>query len=120
MPSYSQETKIVQHIDIKVRSLRYIDNNRWIGFDFEIDNNGKTDYFLLIGIDNLIDKNLMYIWLIHKDDIIREEKFYMRTNFKMTNKKKYLLELQKYEVNNKLKGIKEYREKFKSMTNRMI
>lgn len=92
-------------VDIKVRSLRYKENHGWIGFSFEIDYNKKTDYFLLIGIDNLIDRNIMYIWLIHKDEIIRGKKFYSRVSFNITNKENYISKLQKYEVKNRLKTV---------------
>lgn len=110
---YDRIVKGGHKIDVKVRCLRYKENHGWIGWSFEIDNNNKTDYFLLIGIDNLIDKNLMYIWLIHKDEIIRGHKFHERTSFNITNKRIYILELQRYEITNKLKNIKMYRDMFK-------
>lgn len=99
-------------IDIKVRCLRTKDNG-WTGWEFEIDHNDKTDYFLLIGIDNETDNNLMHIWLFYKNDIIRDYKFHNRTSFGITNKSRYLLDLQRYEITDKLKDIKEYRKKFK-------
>lgn len=111
---YDRIVKGGHKIDIKVRCLRHKKNHGWIGYSFEIDHNDNADYFLLIGIDNLIDKKLMYIWLIHRDDIVRGRKFYRRASFNITNKENYLHELQKYDVSNKLKGIKEYRDKFKN------
>lgn len=50
----------------------------------------------------------MYMWLIHKDDIIRGRKLWRRDSFSITNKPEYLTELKKYEITDKLEKLKEY------------
>ncbi len=49
----------------------------------------------------------MYIWMYHKDDIMRGRKFWRREGFQITNKPKYLEKLKEYEIKDKLDKLKE-------------
>lgn len=92
---YDKEYKI----QLKLRTLKY-KNNR-IYWDFNIRYN-DADYFILCGFDNRNDLNILHIWLINKDEIIGDRKFWRRDTFCITNRYKYLLEFKKYELKDEL------------------
>lgn len=52
-------------------------------------------------------KRILHIWLIHKNEIIREEKFYKRGSIRISNNPNRLLEFQKFEKTEKLNCLKE-------------
>lgn len=83
---------------------------RW---EFKIDYNDVADYFILVAFDNRDNLNPMHIWLIGKNEIVRERKFYRRTSIVITNKPLLLLDLKKYEQIDKLEKLKEHCEEFK-------
>lgn len=97
-------------IQVKTRCLS--DGNR--KWQFPIKYNDNTDYFMLVAVDNRIALNMMHLWLIKKDDIIRGEEFYKRDTISITNKPIYLLEFQVYEQIDNLEKLKECCEELKS------
>lgn len=82
-------------IQLKLRTLKNKRNSVYWDFDIRFND---ADYFILCGFDNRNDLNILYIWLIHKDEIIGDRKFWRRENFCITNRYKYILELKKYEL----------------------
>lgn len=98
--------KKIQH---EARCLRY-DKNQ---FTYNIHFNNITDYFILSAWDNREDLEPLYIWIYHKNDMIRighstkKDKFWKRNTFTITNEPKYLSEFEKYEVKDKLEKLKE-------------
>lgn len=97
-PYYEFMVKGEYSIQVKTRTLIY--HEGWEGWYFMIGHNNIADYFLLLAFDNRENKNLLHIWLIKRDEIIREEKFYNRDSITITNIPEYLLEFQKYELKN--------------------
>lgn len=106
-PGFDWICKKGKRIQNKARCLEY-HINRWIGWNFPIKYNNNTDYFIFSGWNNREDLEPMYMWLIHKDDIIRGRKLWRRDSFSITNKPEYLAELKKYEITDKLEKLKEY------------
>lgn len=91
-------------VDVKSCCLREIDN--WKGWEPHTRYNNIADYFIIVAFDNRNDLNIMHIWLIYRDEIIRGDKFYRRYGIKMTNKPRYLLEFKRFDWINKLECIK--------------
>lgn len=99
-------------IQLKLRCLRRrksntidIGYNEWWDFT-HIDYNNKPDFFILCGYNNRYGDPL-HIWIFHKDDIIRGDKFWRRDSLTITNKIKYINELQEYELKHFLSKLKE-------------
>ncbi len=59
-------------IDIKSCSMRNI--NGWKGWDFHIRFNNTADYFVLLAFGDRIEFNLIHIWPIGRDEIVRGNK----------------------------------------------
>jgi hypothetical protein len=93
----------IQH---KASCLTY-DDKGWQGFAYKILNNDITDYFILTGWNNRKDLVPIYILLIHSEEIVRDRPFWMRKMFYITNKPKYLLEFERYNLPDKLEKLKE-------------
>lgn len=110
-PGYDRIVKGGYKVDIKTRVLN--NNGSWKGWIFPIGYNNITDYFLLLAFDNREDKNLLHILLIHKDEMIRERKFWKRTGIVITNKSDNLSEFRRYEYIYKLKCLKDIQNKLK-------
>lgn len=89
-------------IDAKTRCLSH-DNKDW---SFDIDSN-IPDYFLFSALDNRKDLNILHCLLIHKDEIIRENKLCERDYLTLTNKPKFLLPFRQFDLIDKIdiKGI---------------
>lgn len=110
MPTNNQGFDFILEKDIKIdvkSSCLKAGNRKW---QFKIDHNNIADYFMLIAIDNRTEINVVHIWLIKKNDIVRYGKFYKRDSITITNIPKYLLEFKKYDQIDKLKmmGICRY------------
>lgn len=92
-------------IDIKSCCLRQLKG--WNGWEPHVRFNNITDYFVILAFDNRTDLNLLHIWSIGRDEIIRGYKFWMRGSIKITNRYRYLLEFNRYEWTSKLdlKGV---------------
>lgn len=98
-------------VDCKISCLAI--RNGWIGWEFEIDYNRLPDYFILVAFNNREEFGLMHLWLIRKNEIIRGKKFYRRKTFRVTDKTRYLLEIKRYELTDKLEHLREYCHKLR-------
>jgi len=92
-------------IQAEARCLMYYNNNSRL--EFRVDYNNIADYFLFGGFDNRIDKNLLYLWLIHKNEIIRGIELWKRNDLSITNSFYGIEPFKKYEVIDKLDKFKE-------------
>lgn len=104
-------------VDVKVRCL--IDDYKWL---YEVSYNNKTDYFLLIAIDNREDRNIVDIWLIHKNDNVQyghsysiRKEFWDRTGFSVCKSERCIKKLEKYSVIHKLSNLKEICDRIKEI-----
>ena len=68
--------------------------------------NNIADYFILVGFDNREDLDILYIWMFHKDQIIRDNKFWKRDGFAITNNDKGLKKFKNYEIIDELGMLK--------------
>lgn len=91
-----------QKIQHKARCL--YDSTKW---NFRIGYNNIADYFMLSGWNNREDLEPIYLWLFHKDDIVRERKFWQRESFQIINIPKYLSQFRMFEISDKLKELKD-------------
>lgn len=94
-------------IDLKASCLLYEPGKspRW---KFYLDYNPIADYFILSAWDNRESLNPLYIWIFHRNDIVRGELFWRRESLSITNTCKGLEEFKKYEVTDKLEKLKEF------------
>lgn len=93
-------------IDVKVRCLQF-HKGGWIGWNYAILYNNIADIFLLIGLDNREYLNPLHVWMFHKNDIIRKEKFWKRIGFSITDKSEFQKEFKDFEVTKKLIKLKD-------------
>jgi hypothetical protein len=114
MPNnYSGYERIVKggyKVDIKTATMTVVDNEYL--WPFQIRYNDMADYFLLLAFGNRKDKNLIHIWLIKRNEMIKKrgykkEEFYKRISIKIYNRPEYLSLFQKYEYIDKLLCINE-------------
>lgn len=109
-PQFRLERNKEYKIQLKVRCLRRRNKNSWWDFT-HIDYNNVPDYFILVGWDNRECLQPMYVWMFHKDDIIRGKSFWTRRTLTITNKYQHVLCFKRYELINELESFKEiYRE----------
>ena len=97
-------------VDVKTGTLT--ESGAHQGYRYVLKNNYIPDYFLLLGIDN---GKVSHIWLFTKDDIIKGKQFYMRDSILITNKTRYLLEYQRFDLINKLNCIYEVNNRLKEL-----
>lgn len=92
-------------IDCKASCLNHLDGKtpRW---KFNIHFNNIADYFILSAWDNRYSLKPMYVWIFHKNDIVRGKKFWRRDNFNITNNPEYLKEFEKYETTDRLEKLR--------------
>ncbi len=101
----------IQH---KARCMEYDPKGSdWCGWKWSINYNDIADYFILSAWDNRDSMNPIYIWIFHKNDMIRKgrsnytkEKFWERYVFSITNTPEKLKEFERYEVRDKLDKLK--------------
>ncbi len=91
-------------IDIKSCCLR--NNDEYMVWEPHVRFNDVTDYFVILAFDNRVDLNLLHVWSVGKNEIIRGKKFYMRDSIKITNKYGKLLEFRRYDWISKLECLK--------------
>lgn len=118
-PGFDYIVNTGSKVDVKTALLKET-NSGSIGWSYPIRYNRVTDYFLLLAIDDLDNRNILHVWLIHKNDIVvtkysGQGKFYNREKIRMTNKQYYLYMFEKYEWTNKLKCLKDIQRKLKDM-----
>lgn len=104
-PGFDWKCKSGDNIDNKGVCLTY--DRDWSGWKFNIRCNNIADYFILSAWDNRESLNPLYVWIFHKNDIVRGRKFCEFDGFTVTNDQKYLKELEKYEFVNRLEKLKE-------------
>lgn len=100
-PGYDWLCKKGYKIQHKARCLD--GDNR---FNFPIRFNNIADYFILTAWKDRESLEPMYIWIIHRDEIIRKRKFWRREGFAITNTPYHLQEFEKFEVKDKLEKLK--------------
>ena len=93
-------------IKIDVKSCCIRENKGWYGWEPHVRFNEVTDHFLILAFDNREDLNLVHVWLIGRNEIIRECEFHLRDSIKITDKSKSLQEFQRYELTDKLECLK--------------
>ncbi len=102
-------------IDVKSSCFIHCESNRTTQFNFHIEKNKASDYFLCIGFDNRENLNVLYIWLIKGDEIIRGRKLNEFATLSIS--KKSLKDFNRYEVINKLDRVRSEIEKIKKNNN---
>lgn len=93
--------KLERHKEYKidVKTAHFLDEY----WKYRIDYNNIPDYFLPIGLGT-DDNTPQYIMFIHKDNIIRERKFWRRVG--ITIGKKYMTEFSRYDLKYELEEFK--------------
>lgn len=90
---------------LDVKSSCISSRNRW---SFRINENDVADYFILMGFDNRNDLNPLYVWIIHKNEIIRNRKMKSYGTLIITNSPSPLSIFSEYECNDTLHKVVEY------------
>jgi len=106
-------------IQLKMRCLYEHDNR--VLWNFPIRHNNTIDYFILCGLDNREDLNPILLLMIHKNEMIRkwkgakEDIFWKRESFTITNNPYYIAKsrLYKYELKGELERLKLISKKIK-------
>lgn len=120
-PGYDRIVRGGYKIDIKTAQLR---SNRW---QFRIENNDKTDYFLLLSFDENLE--LLHVWLIEKNEIVRKviggsgksirmEKFYRRETINIYNNLESMMHFkyfEKYDWIGRLRCLIDVQDKLKKL-----
>ena len=117
-PQFNLVRKKEYTIQLKLRCLRYRTGKFWCGWEFtHIDYNNIPHCFILSAWDNRGSLQPMYIWMFHKDDMIRKgsrkrrEKFWKRSSITITNTPEKLKEFEKSELREELESLKDiYKE----------
>lgn len=112
-PGFDWICKKGEKIDHKGACLTYIIDANWSGWVFGIEYNNIADWFILSAWDSRDSLVPLHVWIFHKNDIIRERKFWRRDSFSITDTPKKLKELEKWEVTNRLEKLKELCDKSK-------
>ena len=97
---------VTNNVKIDVKSCCIRENQGWYGFEPHVRFNDVTDYFVILAFDDRENLNLLHVWSIGRNEIIRGHKFYMRDSIKITNKYGKLLEFKRYEWTSKLECLK--------------
>lgn len=98
---------VKRNIKVDVKSCCLREMKGWIGWEPHVRFNNVTDYFVVLAFDNRENLILIYVWLIGKNEIIRENKFYMRDSIKITNTRRGLLEFKRFDWTDKLECLKQ-------------
>lgn len=106
-PGFDWICKRGEKIDHKGACLSRSNKSSWRGWNFPINWNNITDYFILSAWDNRDSLNPLHVWVFHKNDIVRGRKFCKFGGFSVTNSPKRLKEIEKFEVTDRLDKLKE-------------
>jgi len=101
------QLKLKRGIEYKIQSTARCLDFGTDYFHFPIMHNDIAEYFIFSAWDNRDNLNLLHIWMINKNDIVRERKFWRRDAINITNRHKYLIEFNRYEIINELDKLKE-------------
>lgn len=110
-PGFDWLCKRGEKIDRKGRCLDFSKIYDWSGWAFPIRYNNIADWFILSAWDNRDSLTPLHVWMFHKDDIIRGEKFWMRDCITITNNHQKLIEFEEYEITNRLEKLKKICDK---------
>lgn len=94
-------------VDIKSCCLRRDERYNWMGWEPHARFNNVTDYFVILAFDDRENLNLIFIWSIGKNEIIRGNKFCMRDSIKITNTRRGLLEFKRFDRTDELECLKQ-------------
>jgi len=97
---------VINDVKIDIKSCCIRENHGWYGWEPHVRFNDIADYFVILAFDNRTDLNLLHVWSIGRNEIIREEKFYNRDSIKITNKYGKLLEFKRFDWIDKLECLK--------------
>lgn len=100
-PGYDFICSKGQKIDVKGAIL-----NQHNQFSFHIRHNHIADYFLLIGFNDILELEPLLILLIKSGEIIQELSVNDRHMLHIPNTDRYIEELKKYELSDKLEKLK--------------
>lgn len=90
-------------IDVKSSCILKVKNKYlWEYLEFDIDHNETADYFLCICFDNRKDLNVLYMWLIKSDEIIRGRKLSDFKSLRIMNSEIGIGKFRKYELSDDL------------------
>jgi hypothetical protein len=88
---------VTGNIKVDVKSCCLREMKGWTGWEPHVRYNNATDYFIILVFDDRDNLNLIFVWSIGKNEIIRGNKFYMRDSIKITNTRRGLLEFKRYD-----------------------
>jgi hypothetical protein len=97
---------VTNGVEIDIKSCCIRENQGWYGWEPHVRFNDVAKYFVILAFDNRTDLNLLHVWSIGRNEIIRGERFYMRDSIKITNKYGKLLEFRRYEWISRLECLK--------------
>ncbi len=102
-PQFKLKRDSEYKIEAKTKCLSHNDRD----WSFDIDSNNIPDYFMLIALDNREDLNILHSLLIHKDEMIGDNKLCERNYLTLTNKPRFLLPFKRFDLIDKIdiKGI---------------
>lgn len=103
-PSYDFIVTSDIKIDVKSCCLRKLKG--WTGWEPHVRFNNITDYFIILAFYNREDLNLLHVWLIGKNEIIRGYEYCNRDNIKITNTRRGLLEFKRFDWIDRLECLK--------------
>ena len=86
----------------------------WEGWIFSIEYNNIADWFILSAWDDRDSLTPLHVWIFHKNDIVRERKFWRRDSFSITNKPNHLKKFESYEASNRFDKLKDICDKTKT------
>lgn len=110
-PKYKLKNNKDYKIDSKDPRLIFNDWRDIEQWNFAINKNGIAEYFLLIGINNVERDDMenispIYIWFIHRNEIIRKRKISDLISLRISNNLDNISILEKYELENIRKDLK--------------
>lgn len=110
-PIFKLEANKEYRIQVRTRCRRVY--GKYIRWDFTV-NYDNADYFILIAFDNREDLNIIHMWIFHKNDIVRGDKFWRRDSFTITDTPFKLDEFLDHELVNELVTLKELYKELKT------
>lgn len=110
-PNFKLKRGYEYKIQLRLKCLTYTRKSPF--WNFPVNHGNIADYYMLCGLDNRDDLNLLILLMIHKDEMIRKgkgykEEFWNRQSFTVTNDPYYIArsELNKFLLNDELNKLK--------------
>lgn len=101
------QLKLKRGIEYKIQSTARCIDFGTDYFHFPIMYNDMAEYFIFSAWDNRDNLDLLHVWIIHKNEMVRKRKFWRRDAINITNRPRYLIEFNRYELINELDKLKE-------------